>query len=122
MAVPRGGMYAVKPVTPTNDINPLGELMLKELGLMRLADSSVCATGVGHDSLTRRGFSRNFSIKQLCRETLLVRSKRPRNLRTRFCGVAGAEFNAQCLLVIFDVINSPVQIVELVGNEVLTGI
>jgi hypothetical protein len=49
------GMFGIKPKKPTRDINPLAKLMLKELGLMRRADSSVCGIRLaimemtGHD-------------------------------------------------------------------------
>jgi hypothetical protein len=36
------GMYEITPEKPTKDINPLAKLMLKEFGLMRRGDSSVC--------------------------------------------------------------------------------
>lgn len=49
------GIYGVNPTKPTKDINPLAKLMLKEVGLMRRADSSVCGIRLaiqemaGHD-------------------------------------------------------------------------
>jgi hypothetical protein len=46
------GMYGVTPEKPTKDINPLAKLMLKELGLMRRGDSSVCGVRMAISEMT----------------------------------------------------------------------
>lgn len=46
------GMYEVMPEKPTKDIHPLAKLMLKELGLMRRADSSVCGIRLAISEMT----------------------------------------------------------------------
>lgn len=46
------GMRRIKPETPTKDINPLAKLMLKEWGLMRRADSSICGIRIAIKEIT----------------------------------------------------------------------
>lgn len=46
------GMYGIKPAKPVKEINPLAKLMLKELGLIRRADSSVCGVRLAISEMT----------------------------------------------------------------------
>jgi hypothetical protein len=49
-----GGMFGVRLERPTRDINALAKLMLKELGLMKRADSSVCGIRLAISEITGR--------------------------------------------------------------------
>lgn len=46
------GMHGIAPSKPTKDIHPLAKLMLKELGLMRRGDSSVCGIRLAISEMT----------------------------------------------------------------------